>query len=161
MLRLRHAVTAAVLLLPASALAQRPVSVSATVTVTARVAAILDIVAIQPAAASSGASGGNGADLVSIRANVPHRVAVRPAGTATAELRTGGGQWVAATAFRPMEFAGGMGESTYRVECRGTADACNLVYELRSSDPEFPVRTSGSYNRIAGASGVTRIATTS
>lgn len=162
MLRLRHAAAATLLLLPVEALAQQGAkSATASMAVTAYVAPFLAVQGIAPAATGPADSGSPVVDLLSVRANVPHRVLVRPAASGTVSVRTPTGRWIAASAAAPMEFAGAIGDATHRVECRGAAGACSLVYELQSTDPSFPVRTTASFDRAAGASAVSRIATTS
>lgn len=165
MIPARHVALIAALLLPAAMQAQRPARfATATVAVTAYVNPVLTIEAIaeSPAVAQAGeAAGPAWTSRVAVRGNLPHQVLVRPAGGATAQLRAAGGQWVSADALTPLDLAGTLGQSIHEVECRGTADACALSYELRSTDARFPMRVTGSLRRAAPVAAVSTVATTS
>lgn len=165
MLAARHAVLAATLLLPAAAQAQRPVrTATATLAVTAYVTPVLTIEAIDAVPAMAAvleASHAAWSNRILVRANVPHRVLVRPANGGTAELRGPDGRWITASASNPLDLSGTLGQATHRVECRGPAAGCALSYELRSTNEQFPMRVTGSLNRASNAAAVSSIATSS
>lgn len=156
----RYLALAASLFLPAIASAQQGArSASATLRVTAFVAPVLRIEAITPSQLLSAASTW-GSTLAS-RANVEHRVVVRPAHGATVTLRGPTGGWVTVTAAAPLHFAGALGDVAHRIECRGSLQACMLTFELRSTDMQFPIRVTSSVGPVAGGAAVTSAATSS
>lgn len=172
----RHVAIALALLLPASLHAQRPArSATATLAVTAQVLPVLVIDAIETSADIAGSdTAGVGADggpvtgdaapvwdnRVVVRANVPHQVLVRPPAGGTVALRSAGGRWVAASSAAPLDLRGAPGEAAHEVECRGTTEACALTFELRSSDPRYPMRVTGVVHRASRVAAVASIATT-
>lgn len=160
MIPLRHAALAAMLLLPATALAQRPAgSATATIQVTAFVPPVLQVEAIASGPWQAADSGATWASNVAVRANLEHRVLVRPTHGAPVALRGPSGQWVVATATAPLHFAGVRGDATHAIECRGTAEACVLTFELRSMDPQFPMRVFSSVGWVAAGAAMTTVAT--